>query len=150
MTGETIDLSVMQVCFAGILLGIAGAMSVFMQLRLEQRIVWAGMRMVLQLSAAGLLLKMVFELRQPLAVFGLVLVMTLIAGRAAWSRSRYRYPGMFLDAFIAMILGSWTVGLFLLLVVVQATPWWLPQYAIPLTGMILGNSLDGVALDWIE
>ena len=146
MKAETIDLSLWQVGFAGLLLAMAGVMSVLMQLHLERRIALAGTRMLLQLSAAGVLLKMVFELRQPLAVAGLVLVMTLIAGRAAWSRSKYRYPGMFVDAFIAMMLGSWTVGLFLLLIVVQASPWWLPQYAIPLIGMILGNSLDGVAL----
>jgi len=146
MKGETIDLSILQVSSAMLLLGVAGLMSVFLRLGLEGRIVWAALRMVLQLSAAGLLLKVVFELRQPVAVAALIFAMTLIAGRAAWSRSKYRYPGMFLDALIAMMLGSWTVGVFLLLIVVQATPWWLPQYAIPLLGMILGNSLDGVAL----
>lgn len=146
MKTGVIDLSILQISFAMLLLCIVGLLSVFMQLGLERRIAWSALRMVLQLSAAGLLLKVVFELRQPVAVAGLVLMMTLIAGHAASRRSRFRYPRMFLDAFIAMILGSWSVGIFLLLVVVQATPWWLPQYAIPLLGMILGNSLDGVAL----
>jgi putative ABC transport system permease protein len=136
MKSGVIDLSILQIGFAMLLLCMAGLLSVFMQLGLERRIVWGALRMVLQLSAAGLLLKVVFELREPVAVAGLVLMMTLIAGHAASQRSRFRYPRMFLDAFIAMTLGSWSVGIFLLLVVVQAT----------LLGMILGNSLDGVAL----
>jgi putative ABC transport system permease protein len=33
-----------------------------------------------------------------------------------------------------------------LLAVVQVRPWYLPQYAIPLLGMILGNTLNGISL----
>jgi putative ABC transport system permease protein len=31
-------------------------------------------------------------------------------------------------------------------VIVQVEPWYLPQYVIPLAGMVIGNSMTGVAL----
>ena len=33
-----------------------------------------------------------------------------------------------------------------LLVVISNTPWYAPQYAIPLLGMVLGNTMNGIAL----
>jgi len=31
-------------------------------------------------------------------------------------------------------------------IVIDVTPWWKPQYFIPLVGMILGNALSGISL----
>jgi len=38
------------------------------------------------------------------------------------------------------------VALFALIVVVGNEPWYQPQYAIPLLGMLLGNTMNGIAL----
>lgn len=146
MKPETIDLSVWQLAFAASLLLVSAGISLWMQLGLESRIIWAGVRTVVQLTAAGFILKTVFSLQQPLAVAVLIGIMTLIAGHAAAQRSRRRYRGIVFDSAIAMLLSSWTMGLFLLVIVVHPEPWWAPRYSIPLIGMILGNSLNGISL----
>lgn len=33
-----------------------------------------------------------------------------------------------------------------LLVVVRTQPWWMPQYFIPILGMMLGNAISGVSV----
>jgi putative ABC transport system permease protein len=45
-----------------------------------------------------------------------------------------------------MFLSSFCVTVLALLVILQPTPWYLPQYAIPLLGMILGNTMTGIAI----
>ncbi|WP_265936914.1 ABC transporter permease [Marinobacter sp. NP-4(2019)] len=45
-----------------------------------------------------------------------------------------------------MFLSSFTVTVLTLTVVIGPNPWYAPQYAIPLLGMMLGNTMTGVAL----
>ena len=46
----------------------------------------------------------------------------------------------------SMFLSSFSVTLLALLVILQVDPWFTPQYLIPLLGMMLGNTMTGVAL----
>jgi putative ABC transport system permease protein len=45
-----------------------------------------------------------------------------------------------------MFVSSFATAVFALLVVIGTEPWYTPQYAIPLLGMMLGNTMNGVAL----
>jgi putative ABC transport system permease protein len=45
-----------------------------------------------------------------------------------------------------MFVSAFSVTLLALLVIVQPQPWYLPQYSIPLLGMLLGNTLNGITL----
>jgi len=45
-----------------------------------------------------------------------------------------------------LFVSSFAVALFGLLVVVKPEPWYLPQYAIPMLGMIMSNTMSGVSL----
>jgi putative ABC transport system permease protein len=38
------------------------------------------------------------------------------------------------------------VTILALVVIIQGEPWYAPQYAIPLLGMLLGNTMNGIAL----
>jgi putative ABC transport system permease protein len=72
--------------------------------------------------------------------------MTLFAAREAAGRSSRRYRGIMTDAWLAMVGSSAIVGGVVTQLVVGVEPWYEPQYVIPLVGMILGNSLTGIAL----
>ena len=80
-----------------------------------------------------------------------MLVMTLIAGGAAVRRCS-GYRGVWLDSVISMWASSWLVAAVALFGVIQVQrhdhSWYHPQYCIPLMGMILGNTLNGIALGW--
>ena len=45
-----------------------------------------------------------------------------------------------------MFVSSFSVTLLALIVIIGGSPWYTPQYAIPLLGMLLGNTMTGIAL----
>jgi putative ABC transport system permease protein len=46
----------------------------------------------------------------------------------------------------SMFLSSFVLAIFALAVVIQAEPWYAPRYAIPILGMLLGNTMNAIAL----
>lgn len=105
-------------------------------------------RMALQLTLLGLVLKAVFDQVHLLWVALISLVMLLAAGREVVIRQRYR-GALLADWRIglsAMVSGSFLLTLLALLVMVQHDPWYHPRYAIPFLGMMLGNTMTGIAL----
>jgi putative ABC transport system permease protein len=147
MNGQLIELSFWQVAIAASLVVVSAGISLGMQLGLHRRLLWASVRCVVQLLLLGLVLRWVFEPgRQWCVVISLGLAMTLIAGTVAVSRNKYRYTGMLLDSVISIWACSWLIAAVALLAVVRPDPWYLPRYAIPLLGMILHNTLNGISL----
>jgi putative ABC transport system permease protein len=58
-----------------------------------------------------------------------------------------RYPGIWLNTILSVWASAWLVTAFALLVVMHGIErWYQPQYAIPLLGMVLGNTLNGISL----
>ena len=131
---------------ASVLVCLSVAVSLALRLGLTRSIVVAAVRTVLQLSAIGLILKHVFAAEHPVWVVVIVLVMTLTAGWSAGSRGRYRYAGMRQDAVLTVWTTSWLVAAIGFYAVLHVSPWYSPQYIIPILGMILGNTLNTVSL----
>jgi putative ABC transport system permease protein len=141
------ELSYAHVSLAALLIIVNGVISIALRLRMEWSLLLASVRTVVQLLLIGFVLKWVFQVDRWYVVIALGLVMTLIAGYTAISRSRRRFPGMWIDAVVSVWASSWIVTAFALLAVFRGIPhWWQPQYAIPLLGMVLGNSLNGISV----
>ena len=105
-------------------------------------------RMALQLSLVGLILKAVFD-NVSLAWVALIsLVMMLAAGHEIMARQRYRGQRLsdWRVGLVSMVTGSFLLTVLALLVVIQHEPWYHPRYAIPFLGMMLGNTMTGIAL----
>ncbi len=141
-----IQLTPFDLLIATVLVIGAGAVSLLMRLNLEKRLLISALRTVIQLGLVGLILERVFALRQPLLVLLIISIMILFAGREASNRSKTSYRGMRWDALLAMGATCLVVGTIATQVVVGVQPWYDPQYVIPMLGMILGNSLNGVSL----
>ena len=146
MDESYINLSYWQVGLAGLLILVNGGISLALRLDLQRRLWAAAVRMSVQLLLIGLVLHWIFALSRWYLVVALMLAMTLIAGIAAVRRSELRYPGIWLSSVISVWASSWIVTSMGLFAIVQVEPWYRPQYAIPLLGMILGNTLNGIAL----
>jgi putative ABC transport system permease protein len=146
MAKPYIELSYFQVLLATLLILINGAISVLLKLELERRLLLAAVCTIVQLLLIGLVLEWVFRLDRWYVVLAMMSVMTVIAGVAAIQRTHVRYPGIWLRSIGATWASSWVVAGIALGAIVQVRPWYTPQYAIPLLGMILGNTLNGVSL----
>jgi putative ABC transport system permease protein len=74
--------------------------------------------------------------------------MLLIAGREVMVRQERRFTGWWGYAIgtVSMFLSSFAVTVFALVVILGNDPWYTPQYAIPLLGMLLGNTMNGIAI----
>ena len=146
MSPDYIELSFGQVAIAAALILISGAVSLALQLGLEKRLLIASVRTVVQLLLIGLVLEWIFKVAQWPAVLGIMLVMTLIAGVSAVRRTERRYRGVWLDSVLSIMASSWIIAAIALVAIIRVHPWYQPQYAIPLLGMILGNTLNGISL----
>ncbi len=72
---------------------------------------------------------------------------TLTAGLTAASRNQRRYPGIWINTVISVWASAWIVTSFALFAVMRGIDhWYQPQYAIPLLGMVLGNTLNGISV----
>jgi len=146
MKPSYLQLSYLQVGLAALLILINGAISLALRLGLGRRLLLAAIATVVQLVFIGLVLQWVFRLNRWYAVFGIMLVMTLVAGNAAVARTPFRSPGIWLNSIVSVWSSSWLVAAIALFGILHVEPWYSPHYAIPLLGMILGNTLNGVSL----
>jgi putative ABC transport system permease protein len=139
-------ISYYQVGLAALLILINGAISALLGLNLGRRLFLAAACTVVQLLLVGLVLEWVFRLNLWYVVLGLMLFMTLIGGTVSLRRVHFRYPGIWLSSLVSVWASSWLMAAVALFAIVPVHPWYSPQYAIPLLGMILGNTLNGISL----
>jgi len=143
-----ISLTPMDLSLAASLLVALAFLSVKMHLSLGRQIIVAGLRTTVQLLLIGLVLTSIFAHVHLGWITVIAMVMFLVAGREVMSRQRRRFAGLWgfgVGAF-SMFLSSFSLTILTLTVIIGNHPWYEPQYAIPLLGMMLGNTMTGIAL----
>lgn len=108
-------------------------------------IIYASLRMIVQLVAVGYVLVSLFENPSPWLSLLIVSVMLLIASWIAIRPVRH-HPGFLLPAVLALgISVSLHLGISLMLVL-KAERWFQPELLIPLAGMYLANTMNAISL----
>ncbi len=123
-----------------------GVLSMRLSLGITKDLAIATVRTYAQLIALGFVLRWVFGIDSPWLVMGLLLLMVLVAARIVLRRSPDAPPGIFTSSAFAMLLTGFTVTFAVTGLIVQVEPWYQPRYVIPIAGMVLGNSMTGIAL----
>ena len=140
-------LSYFDVALAAALILINAIVSIALRLRMERSLLLASVRTTVQLLLVGFVLQWVFAVDQWYVVVAMLLVMTLVAGYTAAARNERRFAGMWISTLLSMGISSWIITAYALLVVLRGIDqWYQPQYAIPLMGMVLGNTLNGISV----
>ncbi len=145
---DAISLSPLDLALASTLVLLLAAISWRMHFGIERRLLVAALRTTVQLSLIGFVLKVLFENATLLWVGLLALIMLLVAGREVMARQERRFAGLwgYGVGTLSMFVSAFTVTVMALVILIQPAPWYLPQYAIPLLGMLLGNTMNGIAL----
>jgi len=143
-----IQLSVFDLSLAALLVVALALTSARIYPGLAWQLLVAALRTAIQLTLIGLVLKALFANSHLLWVGLLSLLMLAVAGREVMTRQHRRFAGSWGYGIgaVSMFISSFTVALFALIVVVDNEPWYQPQYSIPLLGMLLGNTMNGIAL----
>ena len=144
----TIPLSLGDLALASLLIVVNGALSLALQLGLERQLAIATLRMIVQLALVGMVLTTLFAHVSPLWTGLVATVMVLFAGREIMARQERRLAGFWSYGLGTgcMLIAASLVTLFALTTQLGPEPWYHPRYALPLLGMILGNTMTGISL----
>ncbi|MCG5512357.1 ABC transporter permease [Ectothiorhodospira shaposhnikovii] len=145
---NVIALSPLDLTLAALLVIALAALTSRVGMGLSKSLLVSAARTVVQLLLIGLVLKTLFEHAALHWVAIMALVMLLVAGREVVARQGRRFTGWWAYGIgtLAMFVSAFTATVFALTVIIGPAPWWEPQYAIPLLGMLLGNTMTGIAL----
>ena len=143
-----IRLDFADLAIAAVLVVFNGALSMALGLGIERRLLVSAGRMVVQLLLVGLVLEALFKAVSPWATAAVALAMVLFAGREAVARQDRRLAGWWSYGLGtgAMLAAAAAVMVFALTTALRPDPWYDPRYAIPLLGMVLGNTMTGISL----
>lgn len=140
-----LEVSYQKVFLSFILILLNCGFSAWLKLKLEKSLFIASLRTIIQLLSVAHILQWIFETSRPEIVLLAMILMTIVAGISSVGRIKHRYQGIYFNNILAVFISVWPIT-FLGLLLIQPTPWYLPQYTLPLIGMILGNSLNGISL----
>ena len=143
-----ITLSTFDLSLAAILILMLAGLSWRMDLNIGGQLLIAALRTTVQLSLIGRVLKSIFEHADIFWVILITLIVLSVAGWEILSRQHRKLKGWwgFSISTGSLFVSSFVITLLALTVIVQPDPWYKPQYAIPLLGMLLGNTMTGIAL----
>jgi putative ABC transport system permease protein len=143
-----ISLTPWDLALASVLVVLLAVLSARMRLGLSRQILVAAARTTVQLVLVGFVLKAIFEHVHLGWMSVIAAVMLLAAGREVIARQKRPLKGGwgFGVGALSMFVSSFSVTLLALIVIIGGSPWYTPQYAIPLLGMLLGNTMTGIAL----
>ncbi|QEY31270.1 iron export ABC transporter permease subunit FetB [Synechococcus sp. RSCCF101] len=141
-----IPIGPLQLVGAASLILVNVGLSALLQLGLARGLVTASLRMVVQLLLTGTALGWVFRQDSPGVILLLALLMGSVAGHSAVSRTRQRFPGIHLSSMVSVLTSAALVTGVAVGGILRPAPWYDPQYLIPLLGMVLGNTLNGISL----
>lgn len=143
-----IALSYFDLVAAAVFLVLNAVFSILLNLGLARQLLIASLRMIVQLLMVGLLMKAVFAAASAWLTLAVAIAMVAFAGREIWARQERSMAGIWgygVGATSMMIAGT-VVTVMALTTQIEPSPWWSPQFALPLFGMILGNTMTGVSL----
>ncbi|MCV0426815.1 MAG: ABC transporter permease [Roseibium sp.] len=147
MTGYQV-LSYWDILAASVFLILNAVFSISLNLGLTRSLIVSALRMTVQLLLVGLILKAIFFAGSLLWTLLAAAVMVAFAGREVWARQNRRLKGLWGPGLgtAAMLIAGGLITLYGLAGPIRPDPVWSPQYALPLFGMVLGNTMTGVSL----
>jgi putative ABC transport system permease protein len=143
MTFGLVELSI-----AGGLVLLCAAMSLAMSLGLHRQILVSATRMVLQLWLIGLVLRTLFETSNTVFTAALLAVMVAAATYEVSARQKRRVRGIWhvLISGAAVSISTILIAAFALATLATTDNWTAPRIMIPITGIILGTSMNSASV----
>ena len=113
----------------------------------EKEIFISALRMTVQLLIMGYVLVFIFDINHFLLSLGVLALMEFFAIFNIYRRVKTRLSSRLRKVIaFSMLLGSGFSVIYFLLVVVNVDPWWEARYLVPIAGLLIGNSMTGIAL----
>lgn len=142
-----IDLGLWQMFFAYLLVILVMGIIKLRGVSREKELLVASIRMTLQLTFTGYVLVYLFESMNPIYTILVIIIMEVFAIYNIYQRANMKLSKK-IKEIIALSMGVGTLSsiIYFLLIVVNISPWYDPRYFIPISGMLIGNSMTGITL----
>ena len=108
--------------------------------------VYAIARMLGQLLLVGYFLTAIFETDSSIVIIAILAVMVFSSSWIALGTVRVQRKKLYVRALCSIALGGFISLLFVTQGVLHLSPWYSPQYIVPLAGMIFASSMNSVSL----
>lgn len=125
---------------------VSGGLALGFGLGLTRELAVAAVRTVVQLTALGWVLGWIFGSGTGWLVVAILALMILTAGYTARGRVKQRGRWLALATYGGVFLSGVTVTFAVTAIVIRVEPWFEPRYVLPIGGMVIGNTMNGVAL----
>ena len=103
-------------------------------------------RMLAQLLMIGYILTYIFDTDNAWIVLAVLSVMVLAASWIGLQTVRHKQLYLYPKALLALIIGGGTTLVLVTHGVLKLTPWYWPNYVIPIAGMIFASAMNSVSL----
>ena len=114
--------------------------------REHRNAIYAVSRMLVQLLMIGYFLLYIFETDSAWIVMTVLTIMVLVASWIGLRTVRHKQLPLYPKALLSLALGGSITLILVTQGVLNLTPWYSPNYFIPLAGMIFANAMNSVSL----
>jgi len=146
MTNGIVEITTWQLIACTGLVVVAGITSMIQKLDLGRDLFVGTVRTFVQLFLMGYVLKFVFEMNTIWIVMTMFVCMVAAAVHIIRGRVKERSVKFIVPTFISMLLSYAVVSSVVTSIILGVDDWWTPQYFIPLSGMIVGNSMTAISI----
>jgi len=143
---EVVPITDAQLLLTVLLLFLAAGVSALLRLGLVRSLAWGAVRCVVQLSLIGYALGWIFAVDRPELVMTIIGIMCVIAAHASIRRTPNVSDFPIGLAFVSLAASTYLVMVIVSGLIIRAEPWYTARIVIPISGMILGNAVNGIAL----
>lgn len=140
------DISLYNLIYAFIFIAFMILVFNIKKIRLSKILAYSTFRMTLQLILVGYILSYIFDKPSPYITLLILGIIETFAILNAIKRLKIKNKMMKKLTAVSILAGSVTAVFYFLLVVIKITPWYNPQFFIPISGMVIGNTMTGVTL----
>ena len=142
-----IDLTLIQLATAYVFVVILLFIVRHRGIKRESDIILASIRMTLQLVLIGYVVVYIFDNPSPFYTLIFIVLMEAFAIFNIFTRVKEDISSDLKKIIaLSMIVGTLSSMVYFLFIVIRITPWYNPRYFIPITGMLIGNSMTGISL----
>lgn len=145
---KPIDLTAFNLAISSGLVLLSAGLSLILSFRVHRSLIWAAVRMVVQLMLVGYVLRIVFATMSPWLTVLVVAVMACAASYEVGARQQQRLAPIshYATGGGATVFATLVITILALVTTLRPDPWYNPREALPLTGIILGNVMNSVSL----
>ena len=146
MNGNYYAIDIWGLIAALVMVAIAAGISETMRMGVGRTLLWSACRALLQLCAMGFIMEYVIRSNNPWLVLLLVAFMLIAAVQITLSRAKGVPKGLAGTVFLSLVVTMLIMISLVTELIIRPQPWYAPQLVVPLTGMLLGNTVSALAV----